>query len=544
MQADREHAGDRHRPATPTRSGPARRAEGPLPTHPAAMTPAGMIALQQAAGNRIAGMALQRAGAAAPAPSQDARDDASDVSTASAEVREARHSLSRSITGRSEAQRIGKRHIRKALLRRLKSGPPFSDQEIAHIKTVAPRSMVWLQDIGIGTYEDAEKYHAKQKYYDWLKLEPGKRILIATLAWNSERLRHGQERSVADTPTNPAYTLGRTLALHSGAVTGEEAARHTAERDRRIHEAFVNTQDEAAFPVPASATVEDVRKADRARDVLTRVFLILQNGLKVYQVSDLRHIDYRDNDIARALAHGGRVNIRIPQLGQGESAGALTDWLGLTQDGADTDRKERRTFSSHRMNIQDNKGGVPGRFEEQGEFPASAKNFLGQGIGENRPMYGVDLAADGMGNTDFNRDVILPNGAHGHMLLAFTPPQRGRDGALQVGIETIAPGNTASPVGYEHNLFSSEKTANPESSFYGHKQDKIGEGSLARNQRLVDLNEFKTAGGGDWKQFLQDLDEKWNSLLAATSNDHAQRRALYARLTGPRSGEFRPDSAA
>lgn len=492
-----QHLDESHRtdPATPT--GSARRTVARQSTPPAA----GLAGLQPALGNRAVALVVEQ--------------------------RAARSRLGELLTGRDSGSRqISTGHVRGALTRRLTEGPLLGADELRNIRILS-RSPEWLDDIGIGRYEDAEKYSEKSDYRGWLRLEPGQRLLIATLEWT--RSRPGEGRP---TPTSPAYTLGRHLALRGGGLSGDERRSAEEERDRQIHGAFVDMLDPRAAPVPDAP--DAWRKDARARTILTRVFLILRNGLKVYK-EGAGHIDFREGDVARALAHGGRVNIRIPQLEVRDSAFALTDWIGLTRDGGqDVNPAERRAFGTHHMKIGENKGGVAGKFEEQGGTLASVKNVVQPGKQTERVrLYGLDLAAGGLGSRDFNGDVVLPDGGHGHMFLGFTPPRRNRDGALQVGIETTSPGGP-SPVGYQHTWRSTEATANPESSFYGHKKDKIGEGKLAVNQRYVNLGEFRTPSGGGWMRFLEELKQGWAQRLAAAEADPVARRALYSELTGRR----------
>lgn len=564
MNSPRAHS----RAVPPTKREPRRRSGSPPIA--GSLHPANIIELQRAAGNRAAGLALQRANATTPA--ETSADTSVDTSVeAERPVREAIRDLARSITRRTGTSKLRVSAVKKALLKRMKSGPPFSTDETDQIRALAVRDTKWLTQVGIGDYREAAAYRGKRNFHDWLDLEPGKRLLVASLAWEQDR--HGAgARNAAATPVDPAYTLGRNLALHGHenggpALSEEERAPHENERDRRIHYAMVNTLDGPWPSLNSAVTDADRVKNDRAQEILTRVFLILQNGLREYNGES--HVDFRDADLARALAHGGRVNIRIPALGNTKDSHSLsgqprdpkafelTDWLGLTDKGQDKDPAERRPYATHRMHITDNEGDQPGRFEEKGHlFPAGAQNALGHLLRvEDRPLYGVNLAADGLGNLDFNGEVITPNGAHGHMLLAFTPPRANRDGALQVGIETTAPGmrKEDSPVGYEHTWRSSAKTKNPESSLYGHKSDALGQGDLPVSKLTVDLGEFKTADGAGWRQYLTDLEQLWKDKRenvgkapeARKEDDESYlRRELYARLVGPRSPEFRPGTAS
>ncbi|MFR9728346.1 hypothetical protein ACL03H_03890 [Saccharopolyspora sp. MS10] len=506
MRVPRER--DAPREARPVRALPGERRQEPGSAPPrSGMSPTEVLRLQRSAGNRAVSGSLQRA--------QEERES----SAAAGHLRQPRGGLRSLVPGWAEAL-----PVKRKLTDRLVKGPVFSADEIAELKRQDPK---WLRAIGTGRYEDAAAYVARGKYYDWLRLEPGKRLLIATLEWR-ERL--------GDQDNSPAFTLGRHLDLRGGALTGEERAAALEQRDTRIREAFVNTlaSDSAGDVHDEDAVI----KNNRANLILTNVFLILQNGLQVYDEQANKHVDHTTGDVNRALAHGGRVNIRIPALGEGESATALTDWLGVTENGVNErdedengEKLEKRGFATHHMSIRGTE-----KFEERGGMIASARNVLDRRV----RLWGLPLAADGMGRHDFNGDVILPDNSHGHMLLVFTPPRRDRDGALEVGLETIGPGG-ASPVGHEHNWLSTEATANPESSFYGHKKDKVGGGELKDNQRYVPMAELGSGEG--WLAFLRAVKSDWEDRLTEAGDDLAARQALYRQLVGKREGGFTPRPA-
>src|SRR5690606_11168611 len=130
-------------------------------------------------------------------------------------------------------------------------------------------------------------------------------------------------------------------------------------------------------------------------------------------------------DVVRALAHGGRVNIRIPALRDGDDPMALTDFLGATRNGQLTEATSKRAFATHRTAIGKNKEGEEGTFQEKGGTLTSLTNMVTPSLperGVERPrMMGVDIAGGGLDSRDWNGEVVLPNGSHGHMLLVFTP---------------------------------------------------------------------------------------------------------------------------
>ncbi|MGW2277280.1 PE-PGRS family protein [Streptomyces sp. NPDC001770] len=445
----------------------------------------------------------------------------------------------------------GPARLRKTLDRRVMRGEAFNSQDLADIRNLSEINPEWLDEVGIGTYEQAESY-AKGRFDDWLRLPSGKRVLVATLA---VRANHpGVPGAGPDTPISPAYTLGRFMLTQAPGTSPEEKKALEQERDQQIRDTAIDTLHPAgmaperlhpdgvsgAGPTKGKEKGKGTGAPDaavrdaQAREILTKVLLILQNGLKLYDPDAGAHVADYEKDVIRALAHGGRVNIRIPSLSSpDEPAYSLPHFLGVTQD----DRTNtpapgvgERAFATHRTAIGPNKGGKPGAFKEKGGLAASLTNILS--VGADRPdMWGQDISGGGFGSKDWNGDVVLPNGSHGHMLLVHHRPTTKKDGSLQIGIETLAP-HAASPVGYQHDFRSTEATANPESVLHGHKRDKVGSGGLSKNERLVELGEM---GGGDWRAFLDGIKGEWDALLAATEDGSKERRALYEGLVGPRA---------
>ncbi|MFG2147112.1 PE-PGRS family protein [Streptomyces sp. NPDC048696] len=451
-----------------------------------------------------------------------------------------------------------KTRLQWVLERRLVLGKTFQPDELADIELLSEHNAAWLNGVGIGTVAEGRRIAAGMRdeagggegargkrpqseaaeqeratYANWLKLTPGRRILAATLALHSQAPGPG-----AAVPTNPAYTLGRFMRTQELPGEDEERAALAAERDGQILETTVDTlfpeglrAEQLHESAATSVTPETRERDDFARTILTNVMLLLQNGLQIMG-ADGTHADYREGDVVRALAHGGRVNIRIPALREGENAHQLLDFLGATANGTPHRHLIKRDFATHRSSIGKNKPGAPGKFTEKGGVGASLTNMASAytpGVATPQ-LLAANLSGGGLGTKDWNGDVVLPNGSYGHMLLVFTEPTADKDGSLLVGIETVAP-HAPSPVGYHHGIRSTEATANPESVLHGHKQDKIGAGKLKDNQRLVDLGKM---GGADWYTFLQEIKQKWVDRLAA-AQDAADQRELYRELAGPRA---------
>ena len=497
--------------------------EAPVKDRPAARSRAaptptldvlGVQSLQRAAGNRaVAGYLARKPKQGAPTA-----------------VEAAKSGLKTAIGGKTASDcktRLGKRFPK---------GPLFSAVDVGRIQVLEAdaEGAKWLKEAGIGTHHDALAYVNAGMYQDWLKLEPGKRLLMATIAWT-----HAKGAN-ADQPP-PAYTLGRAMAIQTGALGPQAKQQAEQQRDATIRNAFVNTlmaptaQETRDARAAADDPGEAVAAHAQAQHILTRVLLILHAGLQVYDTNAQQGAGAHVNaqaDVVRALAHGGRVNIRIPALSGAhahEDKYALLKWVGiLDAQGHKTRGVKKRDYATHHMDIGENKTGPgTGKFKETGGKGASASNKTSS----DSLLYGVDLAAGGLGKKDFNGDVILPDGAHGHLFIGFTKPTKKKDGALQIGIETTAPG-AASLVGYKHDWNSTEATANPESSFFGHKMQKVGGGKLGGSQRLVDLNRLDTPNK-KWETALDEIAQLFDAALAQPGQGNDE-RGVYEKLAGPR----------
>ncbi|MET8943297.1 PE-PGRS family protein [Streptomyces sp. NPDC004542] len=445
----------------------------------------------------------------------------------------------------------GAARLRKTLDRRVMRGEVFGERDLADIKQLSEVNPDWLKKVGIGTYDEAERY-TEGPFKDWLRLDSGKRVLTATLA---VRKNHPVVRDAAvATPTDPAYTLGRFMLTQASGTAPSERKQLEDERNRQVRDTAVDTlYPEGMAPdrrhpgsVPAEGTPlggkkgkapDYVRRDAGGREMLTKILLVLRHGLQLYSPEERSHVVDHEKDVIRALAHGGRVNVRIPALSsKDEPAYALPHFLGVTKDATEAEPAQdvsKREFATHRTHIGANKGEELGTFQEKGGILASAANKLS--FGPSSPvLWGQDISGGGLGSKDWNGDMVLPNGSYGHVLLVYHRPTMERDGSLQIGIETIAPG-ADSPVGYQHDFRSTEATANPESVLHGHKQDKIGTGGLSKNERFVDLRAMAASHpSGDWRVYLDEIKQDWDKALAATEPVSKERRALYEQLVGPR----------
>ncbi|MFG2372625.1 hypothetical protein ACGFY9_14250 [Streptomyces sp. NPDC048504] len=335
----------------------------------------------------------------------------------------------------------------------MRGGPSFTDAELEAIKAVGAEDPKRLKTVGMCTATEAEAYIKAGNFHNWLEQPEGKRLLVATLRWHQNIEERGQGKS-PDKPGRSDHQLGRHMAMHAEGTPQSEKDQLPGERNDQIFQTFVATM----LPPGISDAVPDAA---------------LKEGLKVFNPETGIHDDFKD-DVAHALAYGGRVNIRIPQLSDGQHGYELPPWLHITKENrkpwelrsAPEKPVYRRGFGTHHMEIGDNQAdGTRGGFVEKGEIGATVQNWFDP----HSHLYGLPVATGGMGNTDYHGDTILPNESYGHMFMGYKPPTDKRDGGLQIGLETAGPGGNA---------------------------------PLGASQRHVDLKEF-----GDWVQQLKDLEK-------------------------------------
>ncbi|MEJ3746400.1 DUF4157 domain-containing protein [Actinomycetes bacterium KLBMP 9797] len=434
--------------------------------------------------------------------------------------------------------------LRKTYEARLGAGPLLNSTELAETKKTDGTAVAET-----GSYDDAVKYLDNGKYYDWLHLTPGRRALIATLAWERR-----DQPGIQDTP---AYVLARGMVMHSTKPEDPLLGQLEAELNTQVHGIFAATLaagdlQEDTEGLSADKIAEYNKKNEMANTLLRRLFVIIQQGLEVAtaegETSAERQWQQHLGVAARALAHGGRVNVRVelPALvkrgklvkrnPEAIDRRSLPAWLEMKQ-------LPKRSFSTH---------DITGRSEETlteigGKAATAGK--LNRFSKRKRDERGADVAAGGMGTRDFNGDVIVPNGQHGHILLIYRAPTEKSIGFLQIGMETTAPESLLhtimdvlaaktgikalkpkpdpeapkNPVGYRHTIDSTEKTANPGSSFRGLKPDKIGTG---------ELDTMRVRLSGDWLAKLKADDAKLTERIANARNDERRLREIFAALVG------------
>ncbi|WP_437658373.1 hypothetical protein [Sorangium sp. So ce1182] len=422
---------------------------------------------------------------------------------------------------------------------RFPGGPLFSDAEWSAFVQLSstPQGQTWLNASGMLTHEQVEQYLSgndddnPERFRGFDKLHNASKVVLASYV---SRQMNGGEDGKRFEGTPPA----------AAAISME--ARHTTDPIRRAelkrlidqgiieewsktfeytqpNEAATTAINKGAVLAPKSllnrltftkgkelSKAEVIKRHGQSLEVLKNVFHLLQEGAEIYDADAKSHVPLQDVPVAKLLSHGGRVNVQIPPS---SSPYALTEHLGITDSkGKPRPGVFKRFAGTHHVSFAD------GEFKEEGGRHAFIKAKL-----DDTELYGINLAVGGLGLKDFNGDVILPDGAHGHLFIGYRPPKPGRPGALQIGMETTGP-NAPSTVGYVHNLGSTEKTANPISSVGGLKQDKIGDEST-KNARTVDLGKL----GSDWRKTLKDRADRFEQDLKQKGKD------ALTELLGPRT---------
>ncbi|WP_434043066.1 MULTISPECIES: hypothetical protein [Sorangium] len=422
---------------------------------------------------------------------------------------------------------------------RFPRGPLLSDDEWSAFEQLSstPQGQSWLNSSGMLTHEQVEKYLSDdrsinpEQFRGFHKLHNASQVILASYV---SRQMNGGEAGKRFEGTPPAALALSMEARH----TTDPARRDELNRliDQGIIEEWSKTleytelNDDATTAINKGAVLapktllntltftkgkklskdEVIKRHGQSLTVLKNIFHLLQEGAEIYDGAAKSHVPLEDVPVAKLLSHGGRVNVQIPA---GTAPYALTEHLGITDSkGNPMPGVFKRLIGTHHVSFAD------GKFKEQGGQLAALKTKF-----DDTELYGINLAVGGLGLKDFNGDVILPDGAHGHMFLGYRPPKPGRPGALQIGMETTGPG-APSTVGYVHNWRSTEKTANPISSVGGLKQDKIGDEST-KNARTVDLGKL----GSNWAKTLKDRADRFEQALKQKGKDALNE------LLGPRT---------
>lgn len=409
----------------------------------------------------------------------------------------------------------------------------------------------YLERAGLWTQQEARDYLHERDYHQFNRLRPGQRLQLAFLV--ELELNSNDHQHYGD----PPYDLA--LSLRANRAGSDEAEKMAARQaiwavDQDMwsktlgpmsdaeHAAATAAHKGASKLAPKMSLVQKqmpkssksfFQQHETTTGILKKIFVLLHEfgvkNLKQSVVGDGANLPF-----AALLSHGGRINILLPPLERCKGDPFfLLKWLGFLKDehllglramsamsmGAALPTMSapvhKRLFGTHYAGRANSES----EFDERGGKGAAVQARLDP----TTVQLGMNLPIGGMGKLDFNRDVILSDGAHGHMYIGFTSPLPTVGGTLQIGVESTAPGNY-STTGYVHDHNSTEKTRNPMSSTGGHKNDAV----FGKDVHL-NLAEMDTEQLFEKLEYAQAI---FTRLEAAAGKDLQKQRELASALAG------------
>ncbi len=353
----------------------------------------------------------------------------------------------------------------------------------------------WLATAGFQPTSQVEAYARGGNFRDWENLPPAFKMQVATMQY------YLGDAGLKDFQNTPGYWKGQSVhgekeAVHKRDV--ESWQKTLVAPSKEALEEKLGTGADKTKVTQEFGSVGALQTQNAAAvQIVKRLFIILQKGL-AYSEKKGEEFKAWEAPVAVALSHGGRVNIRIPKAAQAGQEHALFNWLMGGEGGMKMAHVYERTAGTHRVAIGKDTKTKKGSFKEKKGFGAAINAMLGTEMGDTF-HYGLDVPVGGTGQKDLNGDVILPNGAYGHLYIGYKPPTLNRDGALLIGCETDAPGKT-NALGHKH---TAKATSAEFSSTGGAKKDKIG---MEKGGMLVDLNQLQPVGN-DWMGQLKQMEQ-------------------------------------
>ncbi len=329
---------------------------------------------------------------------------------------------------------------KKQIGKRFPKGSLFNEAEWNAFEQLSstPQGQRWLNASGMLTLDQIEQYLSNdnsEKFRGFHLLHKPSKVVLASYV--SRQMKGGDDgKRFEGTPpaavalsmearhtTDPARRDELKQQIDQGiANEWAKTLEHTEPNDDAITAmdqgavlAPRTLKDSLTFAEPKSLSTDEA--LDRYRqsiEVLKNTFHLLQAGAEIYDAGSKSHVPLQGVPVAKLLSHGGRVNIQIPE---GSPPYALTEFLGITdKNGTPKAGVFKRDFGTHHVSLG------KGKFKEQGGQYAAIRSKL-----DDTELYGINLAIGGLGLKDFNGDVILPDGAHGHVFIGYRPPKPGRE---------------------------------------------------------------------------------------------------------------------
>jgi len=155
------------------------------------------------------------------------------------------------------------------------------------------------------------------------KLNSIKRLQIATYQRNL---------GLSDDKFKATPGFLRHLSQEAQAEDKQNARAGKPYKSGKAHDSIYANDTDMWEKTMGSKDPANVSKADKEQNlsiisILQRIFIVLQTGLQYRQKSDDVDFQKWPTSVAVALSHGGRVNIKLPPLKQGENGQDFINWL-------------------------------------------------------------------------------------------------------------------------------------------------------------------------------------------------------------------------
>jgi hypothetical protein len=384
-----------------------------------------------------------------------------------------------------------------------------------------PEGKVWLEKAGFKTSGEVQRYGHGKDFKNWENESAGFKMQVATYQFDAELTNTpgyhkalSAKKMTAQIHQNDADTWMKTLATPNRLTDATQQAltqnNNTYTRDTYAGESGSVRKDGLKKGVTDRVTARQgqgylgseqalLNSNAAAISIVQRIFIVLQRGLSYADKNGGADLKKWEAPVAVALSHGGRVNIRVPKVEIGRDQHEFFNWLTGGQGNMEMAKMHVRPAGTHRVDVQKDKAKKRGAFKEKGGFGAAIQAGMGWETGDTH-HFGLDLPVGGLGQLDMNGNVILPNGSYGHLYIGYKPPTTSRDGALQIGCETDAPGMT-NALGHMH---TAKATSAEHSSTGGLKADKIG---ASKGGMVVDLSAI-AKDENNWMAQLQHMEQE------------------------------------
>jgi len=226
-----------------------------------------------------------------------------------------------------------------------------------------------------------------------------------------------------------------------------EAQEYVNEQDEKAWEKTIDTVDENSLnnELGKEKAQDLIKQHESAKNILKRIFIVLQTKLQYRNNQDDPKLQDWEGPVARALSHGGRVNIFLPPVSNQKDQDAFWNWLTGGKSERETAKLKGRTAATHGFSWNDeneNKNEKSKDKKDKKLKQPKEEKFGNWKAITNGKHWGMDLPVGGLGTKNVSGEMTLANGKNGHMYINYDPPTTTRGGALLIGVESSGSGKS------------------------------------------------------------------------------------------------------